>query len=137
MKSIDAVKNQQRIIIAVIVFALLLVGFLGYLIFLKPGAKKESPKEATPTAFVTITDKGFDPQTILINKGETVSWTNEDIKAHQPASNPHPVHNGLPGFDAKKPLKKCETYQFTFEEAGTFGYHDHLTPTANGSVVVR
>ena len=66
-----------------------------------------------------------------------MQWVNRDSKAHQPASNPHPVHDNLPGFDAKEPLRVGETYLFTFEKTGTFNYHDHLSPTTNASVVVR
>src|SRR3972149_5095285 len=94
------VKNQ-KIVIAIIILTLVAIGFLVYKGYLKL-PPKETPKKPAPSAFVDITEKGFSPQTILISKGETIQWVNKDSVAHQPASNPHPVHNGLPGFDAGK-----------------------------------
>ncbi|OGB84967.1 hypothetical protein A2994_01565 [candidate division Kazan bacterium RIFCSPLOWO2_01_FULL_48_13] len=130
------VKNQ-KIAVAIIILAFVTLGFLFfYKGYLKPPLE-EAPKKAAPSAFVDITEKGFSPQTILISKGETIQWVNKDSVAHQPASNPHPVHNGLAGFDAGKSLGMGETYQFTFEKEGTFGYHDHRAPTTNASVVVK
>ncbi len=134
-KIILIVEKQQKLVVVIILGLALIIALLISRGHLKLGPAL--PKKPAPTAFVTITKNGFNPQTILINKGETVGWINEDSKAHQPASNPYPINNGLAGFDAKKPLKKGEIYTFTFEKSGTFGYHDQLHPTTNGSVVVK
>ena len=131
----NPIKNQ-KIALAIIVIGLIIIGLLFFSGYIKPPSK-EAPKRPSPTAFVTITSSGFNPATLLISKGETVQWVNNDSKTHQPASNPHPVHDNLPGFDAKEPMKSGETYLFTFEQTGTFGYHDHINPTTNASVVVK
>lgn len=92
---------------------------------------------AATEAAITISDIGFTPATIRVKAGTTVTFINNGQALHWPASNPHPVHTDLPGFDAKKGLATGEEYLFTFTEVGTWGYHDHLNTTFKGSVVVE
>lgn len=92
------------------------------------------PKE---TVEVSITANGFEPSTISINAGDTIKFTNNDSSPHWPASNPHPVHSDLAGFDAKKELQQGESYSFTFTKTGTFGFHDHLNPSNGGTITIN
>lgn len=86
---------------------------------------------------VQITKDGFVPSTVSIAKGTKVTWTNVDDNPHRIASNPYPDHTELPSLDSKEALGPDTTYTYTFEEAGTFGYHDHYRPTMNGTIVVE
>ncbi len=79
---------------------------------------------------------GFSPSSITVKKGTTVTWTNKDTDPVWVASNPHPTHTDLPGFDAKKQVQPNETYSFTFEKVGNWGYHNHMNPSQGGTVVV-
>ena len=79
----------------------------------------------------------FDDNVVDIQRGDTVRWTNRDSQPRWPASNVHPVHTDLPGFDALKPLNTGESYEFIFTQSGTFGYHDHLNPSVAGKVIVK
>jgi len=88
-------------------------------------------------AGINITASGFVPSTVTIHKGDYVMFTNKDTDQHWPASDPHPIHNGYPGFDAKRGLSQGQTYTFQFERTGTFGFHDHLNPTVTGKVIVQ
>lgn len=92
---------------------------------------------AAKSVSVSIEDTGFTPATVTIPVGTTVVFTNNGQALHWPASDPHPVHTDLPGFDAKKGLATGETYSFTFTKAGTFGVHDHLNARMKGSIVVQ
>ncbi|KKR46389.1 MAG: hypothetical protein UT82_C0014G0048 [Parcubacteria group bacterium GW2011_GWB1_40_14] len=92
--------------------------------------------EVKTTAKVEITENGFVPPTVTIKKGGTVTWENEATALAWPASDPHPAHTGLAGFDAGLGLVKDATYSFIFNTAGTFGYHDHLNVTHTGTVKV-
>ncbi len=95
-----------------------------------------SDQSASMTASVSVTDGGFEPKSVTIKKGGTVTWTsNSDIDAWV-ASAFHPTHLEYPGFDQLKGMKRGETYSFTFEKVGTWKYHDHLMPSRNGVVVV-
>lgn len=86
---------------------------------------------------VDMTASGFSPATITIKKGDYIQFVNKDSDTHWPASNPHPVHDGYPGFDAKKALRQNEKYRFQFTRTGTWGYHDHLNPSKSGTVIVE
>ncbi len=86
---------------------------------------------------VAITAAGFDPQTITINSGDTVRFTNQADATAWPASDPHPTHTDYPGFDAKQSLSKGQTYSFTFTRIGTWGYHNHLNPSMKGTIIVK
>ncbi len=94
----------------------------------------------TTNAKVTITKDGMIPATITVIKGSQITFINTDIKPHQIASDPHPTHDGLPGFDSEEALKKDESFSFIFENSGKFSYHDHLNPNNSkftGTVIVQ
>lgn len=100
---------------------------------------------------IEITSSGFSPKTLEINSGDTVTWTNKDSRSHWLASAVHPTHTIYPGssinkcgtsealsiFDSCKGLSSGESYSFTFNEKGTWGYHDHLGPSLTGTIVVN
>lgn len=85
---------------------------------------------------VTFTDKGFSPTPVTVKAGSTVAFINESSAAMWVASDPHPTHTLLPGFDELGSVGKGGTYEYTFTKVGTWTYHNHLTPTVKGTVVV-
>ncbi len=105
------------------------------------------PKENT----VEIILSGFNPETLIVKQGTTVTFVNKDSKDHWPASAVHPTHQLYPGsdiskcgtseknmiFDACRGLKSGESWQFTFNEKGSWKYHDHLTPSLRGTIIVE
>ncbi len=100
---------------------------------------------------IEITSDGFSPSTLEINKGETVTFINKDSREHWPASAMHPTHRAYPGsdrekcgtseqnniFDACRDLKAGESYSFTFNEVGSWNYHDHLNTGMFGKIIVK
>lgn len=99
---------------------------------------EESSSAHTPQAImVFMLSSRFDDSAVDVKRGDTVRWTNKDSQPHWPASNPHPAHTNLSGFDALRPLGTGESYEFTFEQRGVFGYHDHLNPAVAGTVIVK
>lgn len=99
---------------------------------------------------IHITDTGFNPKYIEIKTGETVRFENIDSQEHWPASNNHPNHtlydettledhcsdNKNTSFDACRPLKTNEVWEFAFIKEGSFEYHDHLWPHMVGTITV-
>lgn len=96
-----------------------------------------SPSATQQTVQISIDDLAFDPATVTIPVGATVVFTNNGQALHWPASDPHPTHTDLSGFDAKKGLATGEKYSYTFATKGTFGMHDHLNAKMKGSIVVQ
>lgn len=93
-----------------------------------------SPQAA---AVISIMDTGFEPSAITVTAGTTVTFVNNGQAAHWPASDPHPTHTALPGFDAKRALATGETYSFVFSKVGQWGFHDHLHSQLHGTVTVQ
>lgn len=92
---------------------------------------------AETVAAVGINDDGFSPAEITVAPGTTVIFINNGQAAHWPASDPHPLHIRLPGFDAKRALQTGEEYSFTFVKTGSWTYHDHLNSAVKGTVIVK
>lgn len=97
------------------------------------------------TKMVGISGSGFSPSSLMIKAGDTVVFQNNDSGLHWPASAVHPTHTAYPEtggcigskFDACTGLAQSETFTFTFNQKGTWNYHDHLNPSLTGTVVVE
>jgi plastocyanin len=96
-----------------------------------------SPAPTSGPVTVTIMSSGYSPNNITVKSGTTVTFVNNDTKGHWPASNPHPTHTDLPGFDAHKSIPPGSSYSFVFTKVGTWGFHDHLFPTQGGKIIVE
>jgi plastocyanin len=78
---------------------------------------------------VTIEGYEFAPPTLVANVGDTVVWTNLDDFAHRSTSD-----DDLWGSED---IEGDGTFEFTFEEAGTFAYHCGIHNYMKGSIVVE
>jgi len=66
------------------------------------------------TIAIKATATGFSPKTVTINQGDAVKWTNVDKVNHQIVANNGAFASGI--------LKPNETYSFTFNTAGKYGF---------------
>lgn len=96
------------------------------------------PRQTPPArlAVVRITKTGFEPATLSVKQGTKITWTNTDNGLHQVAANPYPRGAGLSGLKSEI-LNNTQTYTFTANQVGSFGYHDQIKPTINGTLVVQ
>jgi len=78
----------------------------------------------------------FLPQSLNIKVGDIVIFKNSGTTDFWPASNPHPTHTDYPEFDAKAAVPPGKTFQFKFLKPGSWGYHNHLNPSATGIINV-
>jgi plastocyanin len=75
-----------------------------------------------------VTDSaGFEPAKVTIAVGGTVTWYNPEHEVHNITSD-----DGL--FEAD--ISGEATYEFTFDKAGTYQYHDKDNPTRVGTIIV-
>lgn len=86
---------------------------------------------------VTYSDLGYSPKEIRVTAGTTVKFVNQSGNPMWTASDPHPTHTMMFGFDAMRAMMSGESYSFTFANAGTWRYHNHMVPGHMGSVVVE
>lgn len=100
-------------------------------------AEEAVEDESATVVTVSMTDTGFSPATITIAVGSTVNFVNDGQALHWPASAVHPIHGILPAFDSERGIATGDTYSFSFTEAGSWNFHDHLNPQFTGTVVVE
>ncbi len=108
-----------------------------------------TPNNETENTVISHTDTGFVPETVRIEKGETVVWKSETGNMWI-ASNQHPRHteysgtsrtehcqNGDQNTAAFDQCSAGEEFSFTFEKEGEWNYHNHESALEGGTVVVR
>jgi plastocyanin len=76
---------------------------------------------------VIIKARAFDPTTITIKEGTTVTWINEDPMLHHVVHFPEVTNAEL--FDSG-PLSSGQSFSYTFTEKGRYKYGD---PQIGGS----
>ncbi len=86
---------------------------------------------------ITITENGYIPDLITIEKNDKIIFKNEDKVDHWPASDLHPTHLIYPAFDPKIALKSGQSWEFKFDKAGKWRFHDHLYPHQKGDITVN
>mgnify|MGYP001573859328 CR=1 FL=1 len=89
-----------------------------------PTPAQVAPGEAND---VNIQNFAFAPETLIIKKGATVTWTNNDSAPHQIKSDT---------FNSER-LSNGQSFSFTFNDAGSFDYICSLHPSMTGKIIVE
>ena len=84
--------------------------------------------EAQDSGAVSIVDFAFEPASLEVATGTTVTWTNNGQARHTATAD-----DGT--FDSGR-LQSGETFSFTFNTPGTFAYHCEIHPEMTGTIVV-
>ena len=98
--------------------------------------QKKADQALTKTATISITAGGFDPSVLAVKQGTKIVWTNQDEAIHQVVSNSHPEHKDLAELKSEV-LNDDQTYEYTANQKGTYGYHDEMDPTLNGKLIIE
>jgi plastocyanin len=101
-----------------------------------------TPTAPTPTtATITITASGVSPRTVTISAGSRVTFVNNDTRAHDMASDPHPSHTACPEINDVGFLQPGQSRTTgNLNTARTCGFHDHNRDTdtsLQGSIVIQ
>jgi nitrite reductase (NO-forming) len=89
-----------------------------------------APGSSTPS-----NGKFFEPETLTVSKGSTVTWTNGDSTLHTVTSGSAESGNSGTEFDSSY-LAAGKTFQHPFSTSGTFDYYCTLHPYMKGKVIV-
>jgi plastocyanin len=108
---------------------------------------------AAKTLTVTYTNSGFSPNTVNAKVGDTVHFINSSSHGMWVASNEHPTHTDYDGtslaqhctgntnnngsFDECAAVPPGTSYSFTFPKTGAFHYHNHVSTSDTGTVLVQ
>ena len=110
--------KKYAILLIVLIFGALICGCISV-----PSSSKETSLTTqitthvpnTGTVTVIIKARAFDPTTITIKEGTTVTWINEDPMLHHVVHLPEVTNAEL--FDSG-PLSPAQSFSFTFTEKG-------------------
>lgn len=107
---------------------IMFLGLLAAFIFISGCYGPKTEQTAAPGQNnVNIENFAFNPATITVQKGTTVTWTQMDSAPHTVTGN---------GFDSAN-LNKGQTFSWTFNETGTFSYKCSYHPAMSGEVIVK
>lgn len=111
-----------------------------------PQAPEPSATDQTSDTGVTIRNFAFAPKKLTISVGDTVMWTNDDDILHTVTSGIG-QEQGVPGVTKDKNAKPDgvfdqevefeDTFDFTFDTAGTFKYFCAIHPGMVGTIHVE
>lgn len=110
--------------------SIIVLGFLFAIICISDSCKKSSDTQLTPgTNEVFIQGTAFNPSTITVAVGTTITWTNKDGVDHTVTSNTGLFESGH--------ISNNGTFSHLFSTAGTFAYHCSIHTTMTASVIVN
>lgn len=86
-------------------------------------------------ATITIGSGGVSPSQVTISVGQSVTFVNNDTRAHTMNSDPHPVHTNCPSINNVASIAPGQSKStLGFAQTGSCGYHDH-NDSANTSLM--
>lgn len=97
---------------------------------LPAGSAAQSPASAAAkTRAVIIEGMRFEPQTLVVHRGERITWTNKDFF-------PHTVTAAHGAFDSHA-IAAGASWMFVAAKAGTYHYSCTFHPSMTGTLEVR
>jgi plastocyanin len=113
------------------------------------GGGSSTPTQPTPpaggggtgTTTITINASGADLRAVTLTPGSRVRFVNNDTRAHEMNSDPHPSHENCPELNQVGFLNPGQTRESgNLVDPGNCGFHDHINPgtqTLHGTITVR
>jgi plastocyanin len=94
------------------------------------GGEEESGGGGAGGTQVVMEGIKFNPASATVSAGDTVTWTNDDSVGHDVTGD---------GFKSGDPgaMQNGDTFEHTFDKAGTFDYVCTVHPGMEGSVKVK
>ena len=93
-----------------------------------PAAGKDMASPSTPNQ-IMVTNFSFQPGTLTVKAGTTVTWVNHDDEPHTVNENNKTFKSGTLDTDAK--------FSYKFTSPGTYGYFCSIHPRMKGQIIVK
>ena len=91
-----------------------------------------------PSVAVFLNETGFEPRSLSISLGKTVRFINHHSSSTMwIISDPHPTHTAYPALNEKVAVPSGGIFEFIFNKAGTWKYHNESDPTKTGTIIVK
>jgi len=132
---------MRKMLLVIIVVAILVVGGA---IALNHKSTYNNPSQPNTNSYssnsnktpqpgnVDIRNMMFTPSQISVQKGATVTWTNNDNTAHTVIDDLSNVSGPASGT-----IEPGSTYSFMFTKTGSYQYHCKIHPSMRGTIVVK
>ena len=125
-KSMTIIKNRIASVVSLISV------FSAILISCSKSASTGGTNNGNPATLpntVSIANMAFNPATITVKAGTTVTWKNNDNMSHTVTADDDSYDSGN--------LPMGSSFSKTFSIAGTYPFHCTIHPSMTGSVVVQ
>lgn len=119
----------------ILLIGITIVIVIAVIVFLNKGYTSKVPTNSAPNPTNTVTGPNgvsiqnfsFNPGTLTVKVGTTVTWTNNDSATHSIKSTTFNSVN----------LSQNDAFKFTFDKSGTFNYSCGIHPTMTGTIIVQ
>ena len=102
--------------------------FIGFLLVLGVVAVSGCTSKQTTSNTVAIQNHAYHPSTLHVPVGTTVTWTNKDPDIQNVVSDNRIFESGN--------LANGQSYNYTFNQTGSYHYHSTIHTSMNGTIVV-
>ncbi|MBI3642123.1 MAG: hypothetical protein HY222_07000 [Thaumarchaeota archaeon] len=122
--------------LGIVIFSFLLVILIANIPVSSAYIEKQNQSSKTNQVYIQGCEKGscFSSCQIIVLKGDTVTWTNQDSITHMIVSGSS--QNGPDGWFSSSFIPPHGTFSHKFERTGAFVYYDLLHPYTEGVVIV-
>jgi plastocyanin len=93
-----------------------------------PAVNKDLPSPSTPNQ-VVVENFSFQPGSLTVKAGTTVTWVNHDDEPHTVNENNKTFKSGTLDTDAK--------FSYKFTSPGSYNYFCSLHPRMTGQIIVK
>lgn len=125
--------KKRSIIWIIVILAILILGIGAYFMFNNnygtPVNDTTNNNQTTIPGTISIQNLAFSPATITINKGDTVTWKNNDSTIHNVVADDN-------SFNLEE-MVAGGSASYTFNNEGTFSYHCSIHPYMTGVIIVK
>ena len=99
---------------------------------------KTDNSQVVPSKTITLTNSGFTPQTLTINKGERVIWLNNSGVVGTVNSDNYPTNLLYPFLNFGQ-FNDGSSFSTIFANPGTYNYYNFLSQNQNqkGTIIVK
>lgn len=97
-----------------------------------PSTTAAAPAASTGGNTITMKNFAFNPPSLTIRPGTTVTWVNQDSATHTVVSD-----TGAPEAFSSASLQNGGMYTYTFTAPGTYSYHCSIHPSMKGTITVQ
>lgn len=118
---------RTKTLIIIVTAIIIVAGGLYYISKMLYTAPVNQNNNSIAEDSVNIQNFSFNPATLTVTAGTTVIWTNKDSAPHTIRSEKFTSGN----------IGQGQTYQYTFQNVGTYNYICGIHPSMKGTIIVQ